>query len=183
MIKQLTEIADRTYENFATMFPWGFSPFPKNVVFELLYHCNLSCKMCYLRLEEVQRHLKPKKILDTLEVKKIIDKIPKFVSISFTGGEPFLRKDIFEILSYAAAKHRVGVISNLILLNKAEAEKLLTLNLNSLMFSLDGDEKHNDKIREKGNFQKTFQFASFIILEPLVPNEQSLVPAPSGLQF
>lgn len=150
-------LANNLYEKINPLFPWGFSLFPRTATFELLYACNLHCSMCYLREEEVIKKIKAKKILTTDQVKKIINKIPSFTSISFTGGEPFLRKDIFKILNYAGRKHRIGIISNLVLLDEIRIKKLLETNIGALMFSIDGDQKTHDKIRGKGTYKKTVE--------------------------
>jgi len=119
--------------------------------------------MCYLRQEEISKKILPKKPLYFEEIKKIIAKIPSVTSISFTGGEPFLRKDIFKILAYARQKHRVGLISNLTLLNEKKIKKLLDLRLNALMFSLDGDKNQHERIRGKGTYDKTVNNARLLI--------------------
>lgn len=163
MKNKLIKLAEYLYKNLVIKLPYGYSLWPQTATFELLYQCNLKCKMCYLRLEEVQKKLKPKKILTTAQIKKIIDKIPKLTSISFTGGEPLLRKDIFEILEHSRQRHRTGLISNLVLADNNKIKKLLSLKLGALMFSLDGDKDCHEKIRGKGSYEATFKNAELLV--------------------
>lgn len=61
--------------------------------------CNLKCEYCW-------DIFKKEKELDTLSAKKVIDKISEDVCemLLFTGGEPLVRKDIFQLIYYAKQK-------------------------------------------------------------------------------
>lgn len=72
--------------------------------------------------------------------------------ISFTGGEPLLREDIYELIDYATAKGiyvNMNTNGTLFIEREKELEKL-----NSVRFSLDGDKDVNDYIRGKGVYEK-----------------------------
>jgi len=71
---------------------------PFSVMFELTYECNFDCIHCYVRGSR-----KEKRELNTKEVFSVLDELKKMgiFRIGFTGGEPLLRKDIFDILDYA----------------------------------------------------------------------------------
>ena len=63
------------------------------------WHCNQKCVHCYA----AGQNLSEEKELSTDEWKKILDKcravgIPQ---VTFTGGEPTMREDLFELISYA----------------------------------------------------------------------------------
>lgn len=68
---------------------------------ELTYRCNLDCVHCYCKGSENRE-----KELTTEEWKDIIDEIHRegCLWLTFTGGEPFLRKDFLEIYKYASRK-------------------------------------------------------------------------------
>ncbi|MFC1626986.1 radical SAM/SPASM domain-containing protein [Patescibacteria group bacterium] len=156
MIQKLRRLLAPYYENFFSFWPAGFSPFPTNVMFELLYGCNLSCPFCYLRIEETVKKIKAQKMLLTDEVLNIIDQIPSMTSISFSGGEIMLHKDVIKILKHAKKKHRIGIISNLTVNTKQHNQDLIDMKLDTLMTSLDGyNAQLHDKVRGKGSFQKT----------------------------
>lgn len=69
---------------------------PLQVILELTYRCNLNCKHCYIE-SKISNDLSKE------EYFKILDELAGMgtLEIVFTGGEPFLRKDFFQILEYA----------------------------------------------------------------------------------
>lgn len=101
---------------------------PFSIMHELTYQCNFRCPHCYLG---EQRDIK-KKELNTGEVKKVLDELADIgvYSIGFTGGEPLVRKDIFEILDYANKKgFRFGLLTNGYLIDEQRADKLKKANV------------------------------------------------------
>ncbi|MFX0006714.1 MAG: radical SAM protein, partial [Candidatus Hermodarchaeota archaeon] len=73
-------------------------PLPLAMTFAVSYNCQCNCVHC-----SAGKHFKKdRKELTTEEAKKLIDEAQKLgVSmIVFTGGEPLLREDIFELVSY-----------------------------------------------------------------------------------
>jgi len=69
----------------------------KYLTYEISSSCNMDCEFCFSDWR------KPSKELNTSESKKGIDQLVALglEAINFTGGEPLLRKDIAEIISYA----------------------------------------------------------------------------------
>lgn len=68
-------------------------------IIELTQNCNYNCLYCYNVWKKDKNY--PEGQLDTSDWKKIIKKIQKETGVSFltlSGGEPLLRKDIFQIL-------------------------------------------------------------------------------------
>lgn len=129
---------------------------PLKVQWDILYRCNSRCVTCdrWQALEGAENMPldREKRLLDELAA------IGTF-SVAFSGGEPFLRKDIFELFDYA---HKVGlttsVNSNGLLITDAVAEKIVQSGLDMIYLSLDGGvPETNDYIRGvKGSFDKTF---------------------------
>ncbi len=81
------------------------SDVPWEVMIEVEPKCNFKCKFCFnnISFSKESRNIKE---FSTNYVKKIIDNIVKanIKIVRFTGGEPFLRKDIFELIKYAKNK-------------------------------------------------------------------------------
>ena len=168
MIQDIKRILAPYYENFFSFWPKGYSPFPTNVMFELLYGCNLNCSFCYLRIEETVRKIKARRMMLTDEVLKVIDQIPSQTALSFTGGEVLIHKDILKIVAHAKRKHRVGIISNLTVVTKEQINKFVALGLDTLMFSLDGSTAAiHDQGRGKGSFKKTIDSVKAIQREKI----------------
>ena len=76
------------------------------VMIEIETRCNLDCEFCFNKnsFAEKDRNLKNK--LSAATIKKIIDSVAKskIPIVRFTGGEPLLRKDIWELARYAKEK-------------------------------------------------------------------------------
>lgn len=76
--------------------------------------------------------------------------------ITIGGGEPLLRKDLFEIIEYGVNKGiKVSIVTNGILMTDSISKKLNNFNLDTVTFSIDGLEDNHDYIRGKGNFKRT----------------------------
>lgn len=94
---------------------------PLVVHLELTRSCGLHCKHCYISAG------KPRKDeLSTTEWKNILDQLRNLevLSVYFTGGDPLLRKDCIELVTYA---RRIGLSCNL-LTNGLELEKNVNVN-------------------------------------------------------
>lgn len=99
---------------------------------------------------------KKTKDISTGRIKSIIDILTKnnINRITISGGEPFTRRDITEILSYSSKKAETGAVSNGTLIDMHTAEKLSGINLTRIMISLDGNESAHDALRGKGAHKK-----------------------------
>lgn len=90
---------------------------PTNVFFEVTAHCNAACEYCYLNTRTKHDDL------DTASCLAIIDRIAEsqVMFLSITGGEPFFRPDILELLQHALEKDffGIGLFTNGILLNQS----------------------------------------------------------------
>lgn len=95
---------------------------PQEIKLEITSRCNLSCGFCF----NINSFKRNERELSTSQIFKIIDKIKKegIKRIRFTGGEPFLRKDIIEILKYAKSKNlHVKINTNSTLIKKEDIPK------------------------------------------------------------
>ena len=100
---------------------------PISGAFELTPRCSLNCKMCYIRMTPEQ--MKPMGRERSAEEWIRIAREARDMGLTFlllTGGEPFLRTDIFEILKELNA---LGIVvdinSNGTLINETVVERLL----------------------------------------------------------
>lgn len=108
--------------------------------------CNLYCKHCY---RESGPDELGKDELSTEEGKKLLREIYKagFSIIVFSGGEPLMREDIFELIEYAKSLGMMILMgSNGTLITKTCAEKLKNSGLNAIAISIDSldEKKHNE---------------------------------------
>lgn len=125
---------------------------PNDVIWDITYRCNLRCKHCYVSGG------RDAKESSTEQAKKIIRQLAenKVFTVSFTGGEPLLREDIFDLIKYAKECRLVTILaSNGWYIDKKCANRLKEAGLNSVMLSIDGeDAETHDFIRESGSFEK-----------------------------
>jgi len=135
---------------------------PSRVMFELTYRCNFRCLHCYLAPDK-------KKELNTQEVFSILDQLKDAGTfhIGFTGGEPFLRRDIFQILDHAQrCGFRISLLTNGFLINRDNAKKLAVLapSLNRVDISVLGaNPKTFEEITGvKGSFHKVMDAIRFL---------------------
>lgn len=135
---------------------------PEHVYFSLTNKCNLRCRICKIPGFSI----KDEDELSTEECKKIIDQIVdlKINHLIFSGGEPLLRRDIFELITYAIDKKikLVDLTTNGILVDEKVAKKLIDIGVNPITISIDGLEATNDFIRGKNSFQKAMEAVDFI---------------------
>ncbi len=123
-------------------FKKGFYTYPVLSEFAITHRCNLRCKFCYLKNYNTPE-------MDTKKAKRIIYKLKneaKVPFVSFTGGEPLLRKDLEELVEYAnSIGLKVNLISNGTLLTREKVKALKSAGLRSAQISLESPEKeiHN----------------------------------------
>ncbi|NQU19300.1 radical SAM protein [bacterium] len=151
------------FREFETNLAYHFSetlnyPFAKPhwIYISLSHKCTYNCQMCGV-VKILKNHELPTEV-----VKKAFNEIAGWKSdcvITLTGGEPFLRKDIFELIKYAAQRKLVvEVVSNGSLINEGLADKIIASGLNNIAVSLDGAKAStHDYIREKGSFNKAIK--------------------------
>ncbi|MFX1554268.1 MAG: radical SAM protein, partial [Promethearchaeota archaeon] len=122
-------------------------PLPIAMTFAVTYRCQCKCVHC-----SAGRHLrKDRKELSTEEAKNLIDQAQKIgvTIIAFTGGEPLLREDLFELISYVNKKKALPVMfTNGQFLTEENVNKLSEAGLYSVFLSIDSPyaEEH-DKLR------------------------------------
>lgn len=145
----------------AKIVPFGTGEIKYPVLSEiaLTYRCNNACRFCY-----AYSPYRETEEMSTDEVKRIIDIIvddAKVPSLSFTGGEPTLREDLFELIAYGREK---GLRMNLITngrrcASKEFVQKLVDAGLNSAQVSIEGPnaEIHDFIVGAPGAFVQTIQ--------------------------
>jgi Fe-coproporphyrin III synthase len=133
---------------------------PRYCNFSVTYLCNHKCYMC-----EIWRK-KEHNDLSLNEIKKIFsDKsLRKLRMIRLTGGEPFIRNDIVDIVKIIKSKTNVDLIAistNGLLSNKIidSVKQILNLGVKlEIKISLEGNEKTHDKVRGiKGAYKKAME--------------------------
>ncbi len=119
---------------------------PFLVVWDLTHACNLNCKHCYQRAD---RTLPDE--LTTEAAKRLIEELAgaDVVALAFSGGEPLLRSDFYELAAYAQSLGiYVALATNGTLITKEVAKRLKEINIGYVEISLDGaGAKTHDEFR------------------------------------
>jgi len=125
---------------------------PKVLQISLTNRCNLSCRMC-----SIANSLPKTQELSTAQILHAIDEAESYgiKEILLTGGEPFLREDLFEIAGYCHSKGLRSIITtNGTLIDEALVDTIANSEISHLHFSIDGLEEANDYFRGPGAFNK-----------------------------
>lgn len=118
------------------------------VVWNTTNRCNLRCKHCYIEAEDRQY----KSELSTEEAKKFILDLAgmKVPVLLFSGGEPLVRKDIFELGKMASELGLRPVLStNGTLIDDNTAQKIKEAGFQYVGVSIDGSPATHDSFRNK----------------------------------
>ena len=145
---------------------------PYVISWNLTYRCNLACEHCYLDAGGKHAVDTPafadRSELDTAACFRVVDEIAAFAPdglLILTGGEPLLRRDIVDIVRYAAARelwvvvgtNGVKITENLAAILKREGVRGLSLSLDAL------DETRHDAFRRvTGAFRNTVEGAKIL---------------------
>ncbi len=133
----------------------GYSPtatshekfIPLVVSYNLTRKCNLKCSHCYINAS--QKELDGE--LNTEESKRLIDQIADISRplLILSGGEPLLRKDVYELVRYGTEKGlRMGLGSNGGLIDQKAAWSLKEAGIKTVSISLDSNlPKQHDEFR------------------------------------
>lgn len=115
------------------------------------YRCNFQCVMCDFPFKCAERVRKGEREFNTDRFRGIIADFARLGTpgIGFTGGEPMLRADIYDLLA-CTRQHRMisHLNTNGYLIDDAAAARLVDIGVESINISLDGarPETH-DRIR------------------------------------
>lgn len=135
-----------------------FTSLPVLSELAVTYRCNFRCSFCYAGINCTRDAASTE--LSTAELKELIYKIrfqAQVPSISFTGGEPTLRKDLPDLIAYAKEiDMRVNLISNGYLIDENLAKAMKNAGLDSAQLSLEGvtEETHDAIVGVKGAYQQ-----------------------------
>ena len=132
------------------------------------YDCNLRCSYCVAKSGPNV----PRRAIGMSNVRRLVDEAAAlgFDHIFFTGGEPFLLNDIYEMLCYSAQRVKTSVLTNAMLLAQKipgtmrtrldrleEVARAVGDNL-IIQVSLDGGvPEHHDAYRGAGTWQKAVE--------------------------
>ncbi len=138
------------------------SPLEFFIQLHLTERCNLKCTHCYqsgvssdeMSLAEIQSVIS--EVSDMLREWSAAYDVTFSASFNITGGEPFLRQDMFDVLEELSRQDiDAYLLSNGILISRDNAETLARLGVKGVQVSIEGPEDIHDAIRGKGSLKRS----------------------------
>jgi len=122
----------------------------KEVIISITSRCNFKCRMCDIPNNKIGE-------LSTSSWKQVIKDAVSYGagSIIFSGGEPLLREDIYELISFTK-NNSLGacLTSNGYLINQEVAYKLHQAGVDVVNISVEGPKHIHEYLRGKGMYEK-----------------------------
>ena len=145
-------------------------PFDFFFQWHLTERCNLHCLHCYQEKGLFEELTFPE-IKETLgEISLMLEDWAKTYGLTFqtsinvTGGEPFLRPDLFLILEEMIQQgYDLYLLSNGTLLDRDKARRLSRLPVRGVQISLEGLEKTHEALRGKGSFAGALKGIGYLV--------------------
>lgn len=157
-------IKDALFKAYA---PSGWARSPNHVSLDLTRRCNLRCRMCYYYGKEKQISRRFNELTSQEIISLIVNRLSG-VNYDLTGGEPFIRTDLPEILA-AIRKRGCGrfVTTNGTLITREIAARIVGEELlNWVSVSIHGLEETHDMItRTPGSFKRALKGIEYLINE------------------
>ena len=128
------------------------------VIFFVTSTCNLRCSHCFY-----WQNLNRQEDLQMEDIKKVSLNLPSFDTLLLSGGEPFLRKELPEIIRLFYENNNINTVNiptngTLMSLIAPKVEEILNISKElkvCVFFSLDGLAEFHDTLRGmKGSFEK-----------------------------
>lgn len=125
---------------------------PHLIFWEITENCNLECPYC-------RRQGKSAQGLSLGAALEVIDSIVKNYNplLIFSGGEPLLYPNFFEVASYAHKKGlKIALATNSTLIDENLAKRIKSIGFHRVAISLDSARQEiNDSLRQEGAFLKS----------------------------
>jgi MoaA/NifB/PqqE/SkfB family radical SAM enzyme len=150
--------SERSYHD-NRMVQADFSQAPFTIAWEVTRACAFDCKHCRADAQ----HTRDPRELSTAECLTLIDRLAEFGSpiLVFTGGDPLMRRDLFDLIAYAKEKGlRCSLTPTATALpTAARLHKAKEAGIKRLALSLDAPNPaaHDDFRQVPGSWQRTLR--------------------------
>jgi heme d1 biosynthesis radical SAM protein NirJ len=118
------------------------------VIWNLIRRCNLTCKHCY----SISADTDFPGELSTEEVYRVMDDLKRFhvPVLILSGGEPLMRRDIFDVSSRAKEMgFYVGLSTNGTLIDESSIGRIAEVGYDYVGISIDGIKPTHDRFRRR----------------------------------
>ncbi len=133
---------------------------PFSLHLDVTYRCNERCVHCYLDHDDHGE-------MTTDEIKRVLYQAASAGTLILTlsGGEPFLRKDFFDILAYARSlMFSVKIKTNGLLIGAEQAQRLRELHVGEVQISIYSHrpEVHDGITKVRGSLERSLNAIRFL---------------------
>lgn len=142
---------------------------------EVTSRCNARCEHCGSSCGDFV----PKDEITKDELIGVLDDVanhydPKKIMLFVTGGEPLVRKDLFEIMDYASRLGFYwGMTTNGILIDENVVDKMAATNMATVSVSIDGVKETHESFRKvPGSFEKIIKGLKLMLKCPVIKDVQ-----------
>ncbi len=146
-----------------------------NLFLEVTSRCNARCEHCGSRCDAKEQG----KEISADDLKKALKEIAdcydaSSIFLNVTGGEPLMRKDLFDILEYAVSLgYYWGMTSNGMLIDQEMVKKLEKANMSTVSISIDGLKDTHESFRKVPNcYEKIFEGIRLMQESPVIEKVQ-----------
>lgn len=150
------------------------NPYEFFIQWHITENCNLRCRHCYQGERCTEE-------LPLTEMTRVIGEVSDMItdwsttygvafspSMNVTGGEPIMRKDLFEFLGEIKRQgFKMYLLTNGTLVTRDRARKLSDLGVDGVQVSIEGPEDVHDAIRGKGSFRASKEGIKCLVDEKL----------------
>lgn len=157
------EVTEQTGISPIQAFRKADNPFIRGIEWNITGRCNLKCRHCYMESPDIKYgHV------STKDIERLVDQFAaaNVMEVSLTGGEPFMRKDLMQILEMVAARGIwLGQIySNGLLIKQKHLDRIKELGfLPAFQISFDTVNGHDDMRGVKGVVKPTVKAIRFLV--------------------
>lgn len=154
MQELIKQIKEKNLDNLADYIEKLYDkPILKDLFIEVTLRCNAKCEHCGSSCGD-------KIVNDEIsgsDIKKVLLDISKKyntedILLNITGGEPLIRKDLFDIMKYAIELgYRWGMTTNGMLINDEVLDKMNVTNMETISISIDGLKETHESFRKVPN--------------------------------
>ncbi|NTV23545.1 MAG: radical SAM protein [Nanoarchaeota archaeon] len=132
----------------------GVAPEPLNIDLKVTKRCNAHCEFCFADIGSGEE-------LPVEAYSSLAKAFKKKKAFFITGGEPFLRADIYELFKAIKDEgHEVGAVTNSSLIKKEDYVKLKILD--SLVLSVHGTKEVHDALLGVRSFDRAMQILHYL---------------------
>jgi AdoMet-dependent heme synthase len=144
------------------------------IQWHLTERCNLRCRHCYQSTPDGDEMSLPEILVVLDEIAQMFEAWSQAYGMAFspsftiTGGEVFLRDDVFDILS-TIKEHgfEISILSNGTLIDAQTARRLGELKVSGVQVSIEGPREVHEKIRGRGTFNAALEGVYHLVTEDI----------------